>query len=79
VVGCWTCWCIFFAQVTAEMLIRARLPPPLPQVGPPGPFSQPNTSMSASTGECSERCTPASPAAFGAMEQRRHHEADNDG
>ena len=41
----------FFAQVTAEML-EPDCPPPLPQVGPPGPFSHPNTCMSASTGEC---------------------------
>ena len=80
-VGCWKCWCLFFAQVTAEMLMQARLPPPSLRLGPPWPCSLPNTSMSASTGECSERCTPASPAAVGAMEQRRRHhdEAHEDG
>ena len=71
---------VFFAQVTAEMLIQAGLPPPPSlRLGPPWPLSLPNSRMSAS--ECSERCTPASPAAVGAKEQRRRHdsEADEDG
>ena len=79
VVGCWKCWCLFCTSNCRNADSSRIGPPPSLRLGPPWPLSLPNSRMSAS--ECSERCTPASPAAVGAKEQRRRHdsEADEDG